>query len=86
MLAALHFLHFLKVRAMAVTMPYCDGLERFAEWHAQLGGKAWEKAGKGSNPCPRPRAIDQHSQVQLYVEGPTTSSYTLIDVKKRARV
>jgi glucose-6-phosphate isomerase len=83
MLAALHFLHFLKGRAMAVTMPYCDGLERFAEWHAQLWGESLGKAGKGSTPVRALGAIDQHSQVQLYVEGPDDKLFTLIDVKEK---
>lgn len=83
LLAALHFLHFGHGRNMAVTMPYCDALERFAEWHAQLWGESLGKGGKGSTPIRALGAIDQHSQVQLYVDGPDDKLFTLIDVKKK---
>ena len=84
MLAALHTSHFGKGRPMAVTMPYCDGLERFAEWHAQLWGESLGKSGKGSTPVRALGAIDQHSQVQLYVGGPDDKLYTLIDVERKS--
>ena len=80
-LAALHVLHFGEGRPMTVTMPYCDGLERFSEWHAQLWGESLGKAGKGSTPIRALGAIDQHAQVQLYVGGPDDKLFTLIDVK-----
>lgn len=83
MLAALHFLHFRQGRPMTVTMPYCDGLERFAEWHAQLWGESLGKGGKGSTPIRALGAIDQHSQVQLYVDGPDDKLFTLIDVREK---
>ena len=83
LLAALHFLHFGQGRHMTVTMPYCDGLERFAEWHAQLWGESLGKGGKGSTPIRALGAIDQHSQIQLYVDGPDDKLFTLIDVKKK---
>lgn len=82
-LAALHAVHFGKGRPMAVTMPYCDRLERFAEWHAQLWGESLGKSGKGSTPVRALGAIDQHSQVQLYVGGPDDKLYTLIDVERK---
>jgi glucose-6-phosphate isomerase len=82
-LAALHVLHFRKGRPMAVMMPYGDGLERFAEWHAQLWGESLGKEGKGSTPVRALGAIDQHSQVQLYVAGPDDKLFTLIDIAEK---
>ncbi len=82
-LAALHYLHFERNRPMTVLMPYCDGLERFAEWYAQLWGESLGKGGKGSTPIRALGAIDQHSQVQLYVDGPDDKLFTLIDVAEK---
>lgn len=83
LLAALHVLHFRKGRPMTVMMPYGDGLERFAEWHAQLWGESLGKEGKGSTPVRALGAIDQHSQVQLYTEGPDDKLFTLIDIAEK---
>ena len=82
-LAAQHTLHFRKGRPMAVLMPYADALERFAEWHAQLWGESLGKQGEGSTPVRALGAIDQHSQVQLYVEGPDDKLFTFLNVEKR---
>ena len=82
-LAALHTLHSQKGRPMAVLMPYADGLERFAEWHAQLWAESLGKEGKGSTPVRALGAIDQHSQVQLYAEGPDDKLFTCLNVEKR---
>lgn len=84
-LAALHLVNVAKGRPMNVLMPYADGLKTFGEWHAQLWAESLGKKGKGSTPIRALGAIDQHSQVQLYVEGPDDKLFTLIDVLSRPR-
>ena len=80
--SVLSHLHEKKGRNISVLMPYADGLEDFAEWFAQLWGESLGKAGMGTTPVRALGAIDQHSQVQLYAEGPDDKLYTLIAVKE----
>lgn len=67
---ALHQHHQAGRRNVAV-MPYADGLADFAAWFAQLWA---ESLGKRSDYGPTPQAVlgatDQHSQLQLYTQGP----------------
>jgi glucose-6-phosphate isomerase len=61
-----------------VLMPYTDRLREFAEWYRQLWaeslGKRLSREGKavyaGPTPVAAVGATDQHSQVQLFMEGP----------------
>jgi glucose-6-phosphate isomerase len=61
-----------------VLMPYTDRLREFAEWYRQLWaeslGKRVTRAGAevhvGPTPVAAVGATDQHSQVQLFMEGP----------------
>jgi len=61
-----------------VLMPYTDRLRDFAEWYRQLWaeslGKRVDREGRtvhmGPTPVAAIGATDQHSQVQLFMEGP----------------
>ena len=77
--AALGFLaDTLNKRNMLVMMPYADALLGFAEWFQQLWAESLGKkvkadgtpAGTGSTPIRALGVTDQHSQLQMYVEGP----------------
>jgi glucose-6-phosphate isomerase len=65
-------------RPIHVMMPYADGLEDLAAWYGQLWaeslGKRYDRAGREVHVGPTPVAAlgvtDQHSQLQLYMEGP----------------
>jgi glucose-6-phosphate isomerase len=61
-----------------VLMPYADGLERFAMWYRQLWAESLGKAGKGTLPVRALGPVDQHSQLQLYLEGPQALAFTLM--------
>src|SRR3990167_5086229 len=71
-------------------MPYSNALRDFSEWYIQLWaeslGKSVNLKGKAVNIGPTPvKAIgttDQHSQLQLYMEGPYDKIITFIEVKK----
>ncbi|MDR1651019.1 MAG: glucose-6-phosphate isomerase [Synergistaceae bacterium] len=82
-LAAVSYLHSIDGRPMTVLMPYSSRLETFAEWFAQLWGESVGKDGVGSTPVRALGAIDQHSQVQLYTEGPDDKLYTIIGLDSR---
>lgn len=70
--------HMKKGRNILVMMPYSNGLLTMAEWFQQLWaeslGKKFSLDGKvvnaGSTPVRALGATDQHSQLQLYMEGP----------------
>lgn len=67
-----------KGKPIAVMMPYSDALAPFAEWHAQLWAESLGKDGKGQTPVRALGATDQHSQLQLYMEGPKDKVFTFI--------
>jgi glucose-6-phosphate isomerase len=71
-----------------VLMPYTDRLREFAEWYRQLWaeslGKRMDRKGKvvhvGPTPVGAVGATDQHSQVQLFMEGPFDKVITFVTV------
>jgi glucose-6-phosphate isomerase len=79
--AALSCFHEKDGKHMSVLMPYSSRLSYFGEWFAQLWGESLGKKGLGMTPVRALGAIDQHSQVQLYTEGPNDKLFTIINVK-----
>jgi glucose-6-phosphate isomerase len=71
-----------------VLMPYTDRLREFAEWYRQLWaeslGKRVDREGRpvylGPTPLAAVGATDQHSQVQLFMEGPFDKVMTFATV------
>lgn len=71
-----------------VLMPYADRLREFVEWYRQLWaeslGKRVDRRGQTVHVGPTPvgaiGATDQHSQVQLFMEGPYDKAVTFIAV------
>jgi glucose-6-phosphate isomerase len=74
-----------------VMMPYSDRLRDVADWFRQLWaeslGKQRTRGGSevfaGPTPVKALGATDQHSQVQLYVEGPFDKTITLLAERER---
>ncbi|MDX2263080.1 MAG: glucose-6-phosphate isomerase [Gemmatimonadales bacterium] len=72
-----------------VLMPYSDRLRDFAEWYRQLWaeslGKRLDRSGaevfRGPTPVGAVGATDQHSQVQLFMEGPFDKTLTFVRVR-----
>lgn len=61
-----------------VLMPYCDRLERFADWYVQLAAESLGKQERGFTPVAALGPVDQHSQLQLYLDGPREHFITLL--------
>ena len=59
-----------KHRTVNVMMAYADGLKPFTEWFCQLWAESLGKQGMGLTPYPSVGSTDQHSQLQLWIEGP----------------
>jgi glucose-6-phosphate isomerase len=53
----------------SVMLAYSDRLQRFAAWYVQLWGESLGKRGEGTTPVAALGPVDQHSQLQLYLDG-----------------
>ena len=76
--AALTTLGLSKGISQSVLMPYIDRLQYFTFWFRQLWAESLGKEGKGSTPLNALGTVDQHSQMQLYLDGPHDKFFTLI--------
>ncbi|MGB8180963.1 MAG: glucose-6-phosphate isomerase [Stellaceae bacterium] len=61
-----------------VVMPYVDRLAHFGLWFRQLWAESLGKGGKGTTPIRAVGIIDQHSQLQLYLDGPADKMFSLV--------
>ncbi|MGI9048792.1 MAG: glucose-6-phosphate isomerase [Rubrobacteraceae bacterium] len=84
--AAMHYLmDTARGRNVRVMMTYADALERVAAWFVQLWAESLGKDGKGSTPHGAVGTTDQHSQVQLYMEGPQDKVIEIVQVEDHPR-
>ncbi|MDR1474905.1 MAG: hypothetical protein LBI30_00035 [Holosporales bacterium] len=63
-----------------VLMYYGDGLSLFARWFAQLWAESLGKRGFGLIPVIACGTVDQHSQLQLYLDGPNDKLFTFVGI------
>lgn len=86
--AAIHYLlDTAKGKTMSVMMPYADGLRDVADWYRQLWAESLGKRKSldgqdvytGQTPIKALGATDQHSQVQLYREGPNNKIFNMLE-------
>ena len=95
--ASLQYLYYQKGAKLSVLMPYSQNLYSVADWYRQLWaeslGKKLDRNGRIVNAGPTPiKALgvtDQHSQAQLYMEGPYDKVITFLSVEdfgKRALI
>ena len=88
--AAIQYLYYWKKRPVSVMMPYSNALYGVADWYRQLWaeslGKRFNRKGEevfvGPTPVKALGATDQHSQVQLYIEGPHDKVITFLSVER----
>jgi glucose-6-phosphate isomerase len=65
-------------KTLSVMFPYADQLDFFALWYRQLWAESLGKEGKGTTPIRALGTVDQHSQLQLYLDGPKDKFFTLL--------
>ncbi len=90
MAALLQVIAMSKGKNISVMMPYADSLKYIADWYCQIWaeslGKAVNLKGEtvnyGQTPVKALGVTDQHSQVQLYTEGPYDKVITIIAVEE----
>jgi len=91
-LAVLHYITMNQGKNIHVLMPYSDNLKLIADWYCQLWAESLGKAvdydgnlvNAGTTPVKSLGVTDQHSQVQLYIEGPYDKVITFISVENYA--
>jgi len=79
--AALQYLHAQLGRTLSVHMPYTDNLRMLIDWFRQLWAESLGKIDADGNhmgmtPVAAHGVTDQHSQLQLYLEGPDDKQVT----------
>ena len=87
-MAVLQYVAMKKGKNISVMMPYADSLKYMADWYCQLWGESLGKAedndgnivNVGQTPVKALGVTDQHSQVQLYREGPFDKVITILAV------
>ena len=93
MIAAIHYLLDKRGKRISVMMPYSNALYSLADWYRQLWaeslGKKKIESGRevfvGQTPVKALGTTDQHSQIQLYREGPNDKIITFLQVEQFAR-
>lgn len=87
---AVHYLaHIARQKSVHVMMPYSDALANVADWFAELSaeslGKELDLDGRvvhnGQTPLSAIGSSDQHSRLQLFVEGPNDKIVTFLRVE-----
>jgi len=79
-----------KGKPMVVMMPYADSLADTADWFRQLWAESLGKKHAldgsrvhvGPTPIKALGAVDQHSQIQLFIEGPFDKIIVFIEVEQ----
>lgn len=88
--ALLHYSYLRNGKNISVMMPYSNQLYLLADWYRQLWaeslGKKYDLDGNvvntGQTPVKALGAVDQHSQIQLYNEGPKDKIVTFLRLEK----
>lgn len=91
--SAAHLAYLLNEEQTAVNqtilMPYSSKLKSFSHWFVQLWGESLgkyssaKKMNTGLTPIPAYGATDQHSQMQLFMEGPNDKLLFLVEIKNK---
>jgi len=71
--------------ATTILWPYVDHLAVFGGWWRQLWAESLGKDGKGSTPVSVLGPVDQHSQLQLFRDGPGNALFTIVTVDTKGK-
>ena len=73
-------LHEHKGVSQVLLMPYAEALRAFTRWHGQLWAESLGKDVLGPAPIRAIGPVDQHSQLQLFLDGPNDKFCTFVTV------
>ena len=80
--AAIHVALRDKSFSQTVLLAYGDAFSEFGLWHRQLWAESLGKNGQGTTPINALGPLDQHSQMQLYLDGPRDKQFTFLMMKQ----
>ena len=92
--AAFNYLNYKNGKSMSVLVPYSDSLSAFDDWFCQLWGESigrnrdadgadlFDNNRIGQTPIQVTGPSVQHSQFQLYLEGPDDKTFTFLGIQK----
>jgi glucose-6-phosphate isomerase len=91
--AAIQYAFYQKGKHLSVMMPYSYQLKDLSDWYRQLWAESLGKENDlkgnkvftGPTPIKALGATDQHSQVQLYREGPNDKVFTFLELERFSR-
>ena len=63
-----------------VMIAYGDKFESFCRWYRQLWAESLGKNGCGTTPSYGMGPVDQHSQLQLWLDGPSDKMFTVLGI------
>ncbi len=66
-------------------MPYMDRLKYMAAWCRQLVSESLGKQGKGITPLAALGTVDQHSMLQLLLDGPDNKYFTVVTADQEGK-
>jgi glucose-6-phosphate isomerase len=69
----------------SVLLSYGQGFGPFNLWYRQIWAESLGKMGQGTTPIDALGPVDQHSQLQLYLQGPADKQFTLLTVDQAGR-
>ncbi len=85
MAAAIEYILYTKGHHISVMMPYSNALRDVADWYRQLWAESLGKTPEvGPTPVKALGVTDQHSQVQLYRDGPNDKVFCFLGVGRFA--
>jgi glucose-6-phosphate isomerase len=65
---------------ISAVLAYGDRFDRLSRWWMQLWGESLGKNGKGTTPLASIGPVDQHSQLQLWLDGPRDKLFTIVSL------
>ncbi|GAB5047302.1 glucose-6-phosphate isomerase [Thermodesulfovibrio sp. TK110] len=80
--SSLYLMDTVKGKKIVVFLPYSDRLKSLSEWFCQLWAESLGKEGKGTTPYPSLGTTDQHSQLQLWMEGPEDKVILFVSIER----
>lgn len=78
--------HYERGKSVFVLMPYSERLELFSRWFTQLWAESLGKNGKGQTPLAGKGVTDQHTILQLIIDGPPDKMVCFIKVRDKGKM
>ena len=69
----------------SVLLAYGEAFKPFVLWYRQLWAESLGKQGQGTTPIDALGPVDQHSQLQLYLDGPLDKQFTVLMLQQAGR-